>query len=150
MSPSGLAPAASALDRKFNIFDLKVQMHRRPVAAIIAWQRNLRRGGASRWFAQEVHVRRYPDHLGHRAAEKTPAKAEAKCTLVEGYPLLKIVDVDVDQKFLPFTIRGLSICNCSTKTLPGEFVRFACLTLVFFFTLAISTNKIHSDRNCAG
>jgi hypothetical protein len=35
-----------ALDRKFNIFDLKVQMHRRPVAAIIAWQRNLRRGGA--------------------------------------------------------------------------------------------------------
>src|SRR4030095_11146153 len=86
-----------ALDGKFNIFDLKVQMHRRPVAAIIAWQRNLRRGGAPCWFAQEVHVRRYPDHLGHRATEKTPAKAEAKCTLVKGYPLLKIVDVDVDQ-----------------------------------------------------
>src|SRR4029453_4919982 len=87
-----------ALDRRFNILDLKVQMHRRPVAAIIAWQRNLRRGGAARWFAQEVHVRRYSDHLGYRAAEKTPAKAEAKCTLVKGYPLLKIVDVDVDHK----------------------------------------------------
>src|SRR4029450_3615418 len=42
-----------ASDRKFNIFDLKVQMHRRPVATIIAWQRNLRRGGAPVWFAQE-------------------------------------------------------------------------------------------------
>src|SRR4029453_11295983 len=89
-----------ALDRRFNIFDLKVQMHRRPVAAIIAWQRNLRRGGAPWWFPQERHGRRYPDHLGPRATEKTPAKAEAKCPLVKGYPLLKIVDVDVDHKVL--------------------------------------------------
>jgi hypothetical protein len=88
----------SALDRKFNVLDRKVQMHRRPVAAVIAWQRNLRRGGAPRWFAQEVQVRRYPDHLGYRTAEKTPAKAEAKRTLVEGYALLKIIDVDVDEK----------------------------------------------------
>jgi hypothetical protein len=85
------------LNRKFNIFYLKVQMHRRPMAVIIAWQRNLRRGGASRWLGQEVHIRRRPGHLGHRAAEKTPPETKAKRALVEGYALLKIVDINVNQ-----------------------------------------------------
>jgi hypothetical protein len=86
-----------AVDRSFNILDLKIEVHRRPVAPIIARQRNLRRGGASRWLDQEVHVRRRPGHLGHRAAEKAPPETKAKRALVESYALLKIVDIYVNQ-----------------------------------------------------
>src|SRR2546430_8103627 len=44
-----------ALDRSVHIFHLEVQMHRRPVAAVISRPRNPSAGRASRWFCQKIN-----------------------------------------------------------------------------------------------
>src|SRR5262245_14485655 len=84
------------MDHCFNIFDLNVQVHRRPVAAVVARCSNIGGGGTSRRSSQKVHAGGRSRHLSNRAIEKTPAKSETERTLIKGYAPLKIVDVNVN------------------------------------------------------
>jgi hypothetical protein len=70
-------------------------MHGRPVALVIARQRSVRQSGASRWFGQEIDIRRPADHFSHGATEETPRETKAKRVLIKGDSLLKILDVNV-------------------------------------------------------
>jgi hypothetical protein len=49
-----------------------------------------------------MDIRRRADHLSDGAAEETPAEAEAKRAPVEGDTLIKIIDVNIDEKFHDF------------------------------------------------
>src|SRR5262249_3294829 len=93
------AARQGALNRRFNIFDLKIHVHRRPVAAVVARCSNIGWGGTSPRAGQKVHARGRSRHLSDRPIEKTPAKSETERTLIKGYAPLKIIDVNVNLKF---------------------------------------------------
>ncbi len=80
----------------FDVGDDEVEMHRRPVARVVA-RRSVLESGRARFLLQEVDRRRAADHLGRGGAEAA-RDLQLERVAIELDRVFEIVDVDIDEQ----------------------------------------------------